>query len=177
MPKIEIDLSPGEDERFGEMVVEACARRMLATYVMGDGESDDERGYSVSTDLERRLRDSVLEVIREQAAAAAPGIVQTMLEQGVPETDAFGDRRYGGGTRSLKEEIAARVKGELQHSSGHRGESVLSLVLREEIRKELRGELNAAVAEARAVVVGAVREEASKSIASALQKALPELTF
>lgn len=168
--KLEIELDYLEGT-FEEAVAAAAARQLLHYYV-ADEAGDSRR---VPTDLERRIRDEVLAKIEEEARAAAPDVVRELLEQGVRRTNTWGDP--SGELVSLKTVIAEEVRKELTVSSGHRADTALSKLLKEEVERELKGELKGAVEEAKAVVVRAVGKEAREALEGALRKSMPEISF
>lgn len=161
-----------EIENFEDRVVEACARHLLYSTVIGDGEQ--EGGYTIQTELQRKVRDEMLEVVREQAREAAPDVVRAMLEEGVPRTDRYGDPLFGrsGEMMSLRSVIAETIRQEVRHSSGRSGEGVISLIIREEVQKSLRGEMVSELNAAKIVVLEALREESAKVMELALSNAM-----
>lgn len=153
-----------EIENFEDRVVEACARHLLYSTVIGDGEQ--EGGYTIQTELQRK--------VREQAREAAPDVVRAMLEEGVPRTDRYGDPLFGrsGEMMSLRSVIAETIRQEVRHSSGRSGEGVISLIIREEVQKSLRGEMVSELNAAKIVVLEALREESAKVMELALSNAM-----
>jgi hypothetical protein len=82
-------------ENVGDAIIEAAARQLLSWTSYGpDGEEGE-----VPTELARRIQKAVLDEIQEQARAATPGIVATMLEEGVRRTDSWGEGPRGGPSR------------------------------------------------------------------------------
>lgn len=165
--KIEVTLPEGADAKMEEWVIAACADAMLNRYVFV-GEDDVDR---VPTALRRALEDQVKDVIAAQARAATPGIVNTILEQGVRAVGSFGDPH--GPTMPVREFIAQEIKREMTRGSGSRdGNTVLVKVIREEVQKVLADELKAVVEEAKGPVLDAVRTEASRVLERAMRSAI-----
>jgi hypothetical protein len=171
MPEITVALPEMDSDSFTQDVINAAARQLLTRY------SYDEDGdpHAIPTELSRRLREHMEDVIREQAKEFAPIVAATILEEGVKETNTWGDAT--GRSRPLKSVIADEVKKELSHSNGRRGEGVLNMMIREEIQKQLRGELHAMVEQAREPILAAMREEATAVFERAMRKALPGVEF
>lgn len=167
MPEITVALPEMDSENFTQDVVNAAARQLLTRY------SYDEDGdeHAVPTELSRRLREHMEKIIREQAQEFAPIVAATILEEGVRETNTWGDAT--GRTRPLKSVIAEEVKKNLTHGNGRRGEGVLDMLIREEIQKQLRAQLNEIVEQAREPILAAMREEATSVFERAMRKALP----
>lgn len=168
MPEINVTLGDHEDAQFGELIIGACARQLLTRYL-----SDDEgSAYAHPTELQRRIQDEVLNVIREEARAAAPGIAEKILAGEVPQSDGYG---YASGrSKSIAEVIADEVKGQLRHGSGRQGESVLDKLIREEVQRQLRTELKDVLDAAKREVAEALGKEAREALTGAIQRALPE---
>jgi hypothetical protein len=164
---IEIELPVIED--FEAKVVAAAVDRLMYSTVAGDGES--EYGYRVETELQRNVREQMLEVVKEQARAAAPGIAEAILQGEVTITD-----RYGYSTNKMMtvaELIADTIKNALRDgSTGRTGQGVLKDFIAQEVHKQFRGELAAVLEEAKAPVLEAVRAEAVRVIEGAMQNAL-----
>lgn len=166
MPEIVVRLTDGEDREFGDLLVRACARQMLERYA-ADEDGDE---YSVPSPLADRIKSAVVEVIHEQAAAAAPGIVEKILAAGVVETDRYG---YGRGeAKPIAEIVADQVRQEVRTGS-HRGETALERLIREEVTKQFHGEMKAAIDEAKRPVLDAIREQATGVFENAMRDALP----
>ena len=168
MPQITVTLANHEDEQFGELVIGACARMLLSRYV-ADEDGGERR---ISTELQRRITEEILGVIREEARAAAPGIAEKILAGEIPQTDTYG---YAHGSKTIAEVIATEVKQQLQHRSGRRGEGVLDKLIREEVQRQLRTELKEVLDAAKREVAEALGKEAREALTGAIGRALPEV--
>jgi hypothetical protein len=165
--KVEIELDTVEGD-ITTAVIEECARKLLKAYVYGYGE-DSEDGHEVSTPLERRLTDMILEEVREQARAAAPDVAATMLEQGIQRYGGFGELR--GEPVTLREVVAEEIAKQVQGHSRN-GPGVLEKLIQEQVKVLLRKELLETVEAAKVPLLEAVRTEAESVLAAAMKKAL-----
>lgn len=144
-------------------IISACAEKVLARWVTEhDPDTGDMDGRRLPTALERRLESAILDVIREQAAAAAPGIVETMLSEGVRRTDTWGDPR--GEPVPLRALIAEKAKEALTYPAGQRGTNAITRFMNDAVDKALTGELQAELDAAKA----ALREQLTAKAAELL---------
>jgi hypothetical protein len=156
-----------EIANFEDRIIEAAARQLLSS--VSYDEDGDERRYR--SELGRKIEAAMVETIREQAREAAPDVARSMLEQGVPRTDRWGDSTHGT-PMSLRAVIGEEVKANLVADNGHRGPGVLRQIISSEVEKAMRAELAQVVADAKKPVLDAVRKEAAGAIEKALANAL-----
>lgn len=144
------------DEReFVEAVVQAAAEKML----------EDKVGVDRAV-LARRIERKVESAVREEAQAAAPGIVQRILADRVIQTNEYG-YPHGEG-KPVAAVIADQVKKELAHSNGRRGPTVLDKLIRDEVDRALAGELKDTLDQAKRIVTDAVSERAISELRKSL---------
>lgn len=169
MPEVTVTLSDHEDAQFGDLIVGACAQKLLSLYV-----SDDEgNGHARPSQLQNRIQDEIMAVIREEARAAAPGIAEKILAGEVPLSDRYG--YTSGRSKSIAEIVAEEAKSQLRHETGQSGKSVLDRLIREEVQKQLRTELKDVLDAAKREVAEALGKEAREALTGAVQRALPEV--
>lgn len=166
MPRIVVELTPGEESAFGDDLLRMCARQMLARYVTDE---DGEQTTS-PTELARKLEAAIVAEIQTQAREAAPGIVERILADKVVTTDRWGSRE---GEKPVAELIAEQVKREAYDGqSGRRGEGVLAKLIRDEVERQFAGELREALQAAKAPLLEAVREQFGETLDQAMRKAV-----
>lgn len=169
MCALTIDLPADE---FQEQVVAQAARQMLQRYVYDE---DGNQGVT-SSELARRIENTIADAIREQARKAAPKVAEEVLERGTQKTNNWGDP--DGPKVPLSTVIAEEVYRHLRDGqTGRSGPGVLELMLKREVERALREELHEALDEARAKVVAAVKDEATKALAKAIDDTLPAVKF
>lgn len=164
---ISVDVPAMSAEQFQDAVIKAAARQLLQHY------SYDEDGdpHTVPTALERRLREHMTTVLEAQAAKFAPIVAQSILDEGVPSVNSWGDAT--GPMRPLKTVIAEKVRSELYNgNTGKRGGGVLDQLISAEVQKQLRKDLQEVVAQARQPIIDAMREEATGVFERAMKKAV-----
>lgn len=172
MPEITINLDElyGGEQPFPDALITEAARLALRTWTAPGPEG---QRSEVPTALARRIEETVTEIIREEAAAAAPKVVEEILAEGVQRTNQYGSPR--GEKMPLRDVIGEEVVKQLtrreRHGMGDR--TVIEEMLEREVEKVVKGELRSALDEATKTIVDAVGEEASKGLTDALRKALP----
>lgn len=164
MSATEVAIALPDQDEFADRVVLSAAEQLLSRYTLDDEGAE----IRVSTELSRKLHQEIDAAIREQAREAAPIVAQQILEEGIQQSDTWGEPR--GGVKPLKVVVAEEVKKNLTHSSGKRGEGVLDRLIREEVHRQIKAELQDALNEAKKVVTEAVTHEATEALRDVLAK-------
>jgi hypothetical protein len=161
--RITIDLSEVyADEQSVESAIVAAAGSQLR------GELDRKEG------LERELRNELRSAYREAIDAQLPGLIAEALSEPLQLTDEFGGPK--GQPTSLRELIHAIAKAELSNPAdryNHGRGTVLQEFLKTEVERQLRADLAAAVSEAKAEVLAAVRDVAADELSKRIAAAKP----
>jgi hypothetical protein len=167
MPQITIDFSDQErDALTFDTVLDRIALIVMTEWdvpasVALDGDSEN------PTKIVLAINSKIEKVIRQEAADAAEGIAQRILDKGVIQVDEYGYRR--GKEIPVAEIIANQVKEELStHGGNRRGAGALQELIRTEVSRELKGELKETLDEAKRTVMDAVGSTAIAELRKAL---------
>lgn len=162
MAQVSIELPDLKGESFYEDVVQAAAEKMLWSK---DTDEDGEE-FPVPTDLRRKIQDAVTAEVREQAAAATPGIVQQILDGEVIKRDRWGDAT---GKRTTVKDVVAE---EIARSLNNRGRDSLDEMIKRAVEHEFKTQLQQLIDAASQPILDAVRAEASAVFTRAAEKAV-----
>lgn len=170
MPSISVNLTEGEEAEFGEALVEACARQMLNDYFYMDQDSE---GFKVEkSSLARQIQNKVVEVVREEARAAAPGIVAKMLSGEVRQSDKYG--HWNGETMTVEDVVVDELKKQVSPRRGSvTQDCVFDALIREVARDKIEGEMRETLAEAKRVIVNAMTQNAVEALKRAVSAGVP----
>lgn len=126
--------------------------------------------------LTSKLREEVCKVIREEAkrqiGEQVRDLIAEVITNPVQLTNRFGEP--SGNTVTVREHIENEVKDQLTQrvDDWNRKGSVLTQIIKTEVEQALAKELRQAAVDARNVVVGAVKSQASTMLAKALKDGL-----
>jgi hypothetical protein len=167
---INLDELYGGESPFPQALVTEAARLALRTWTAPGPEGEQSE---IPTALGRRIEEQVADVIREDAAAAAPKIVEQVLDEGVRLTDHYGSPK--GERTPLRTVIAQRVEQELYDGqTGRKGGGVLAEMIGHTVKRQLQEELQGALDKAKADIQ-AVHKEASVLLAQSVEGGLGRL--
>jgi hypothetical protein len=153
-------------EDFEAKIIAQVAHDLLYTWSMGDGEQAE--GYTYPSELGRRIKEEMVEAIKEQAREFAPVVAAEILERGVPVVDRYGDAT--GRTKTLKSMVADEVVASMKQYGSRKDE--LGKMVRAEISAQVEAQMKGAVSAATAPIMEAVRDECAAFLQRALAKAI-----
>lgn len=155
---IEMNEAYGEDGNAASLILNLAAAKLLA---------------SLQQDVRSDLRGRAKELADAELRVLLRDPIKQAIGQAFQPTDAFGEPK--GEPKTLREVIVEEATKQLRKPdrdsySNRRGETLVQVIVREEVQRALRAELQEAMKQARAEVMAAVREQGSEVIAETIAR-------